>query len=46
MLDELRRERRGLAVALNGEVLPRREWEARELQPDDRVEVLDARAGG
>ncbi|CAB4242644.1 Sulfur transfer protein involved in thiamine biosynthesis [Methylacidimicrobium sp. AP8] len=33
-------------VELNKEVLPRREWSVRRLQPEDRVEVLRVVAGG
>lgn len=33
-------------VELNKEVLPRREWDERQLQPEDRVEVLRVVAGG
>ena len=37
---------RGIAVAVNGEVVPRSQWEARILSDDDRVEVLTAAQGG
>ena len=37
---------RGIAVAVNGEVVPRSAWEATGLQPGDRVEVLTAAQGG
>jgi sulfur carrier protein len=37
--------RRGVAVALNGEVVPRAEWN-RPLADGDRVEVLTATQGG
>ncbi|MDD4932883.1 MAG: sulfur carrier protein ThiS [Methylacidiphilaceae bacterium] len=33
-------------VELNKEVLPRREWAERRLEPGDRVEVLRVVAGG
>lgn len=36
----------GVAVALNGEVVPRTEWSGRRLRSHDRVEVLAARGGG
>ncbi|MEU6858999.1 sulfur carrier protein ThiS [Glycomyces sp. NPDC046736] len=36
---------RGIAVALNGEVVPRSEWD-RPLQDGDTVEVLTATQGG
>ncbi len=37
---------RGIAVALNGEVVPRSAWDATGLRPGDRVEVLTAAQGG
>jgi sulfur carrier protein len=37
--------RRGVAVALNGEVVPRSEWD-RPLADGDAVEVLTATQGG
>ncbi|HEY1093532.1 MAG TPA: sulfur carrier protein ThiS [Glycomyces sp.] len=37
--------RRGIAVALNGEVVPRSEWD-RPLTDGDAVEVLTATQGG
>lgn len=37
---------RGVAVAVNGEVVRRAEWETTELRADDRVEVLHAIGGG
>ncbi len=40
------RRRRGTAVALNGEVIPRGLWVSTELSENDRVEVLDAIGGG
>ena len=44
----LGRDRRGLglAVAVNGQIVPRAEWPEHELSPDDRVEVLHAIGGG
>lgn len=38
--------RAGVAVALNGEVIPRAVWESTEVRDDDRVEVLHAIGGG
>jgi sulfur carrier protein len=38
--------RRGVAVAVNGEVVPRSEWSATRLGPDDVVEILNAVGGG
>jgi sulfur carrier protein len=36
----------GCAVAVNDEVVPRREWSERGVAPGDRVEVLTAAQGG
>ena len=37
---------RGIAVALNGTVVPRSEWATTQLESDDRIEILTAVAGG
>ena len=37
---------RGIAVAVNGEVVPRSAWDSTDLRPGDRVEVLTAAQGG
>lgn len=37
---------RGVAVAVNGEVVARGRWDATTLAEDDRVEVLTAIGGG
>jgi sulfur carrier protein len=37
---------RGVAVAVNGEVVPRRSWESTAVDAGDRVEVLTATQGG
>jgi sulfur carrier protein len=37
---------RGVAVAVDGEVVPRAEWESRLLAEGARVEVLRAMQGG
>ena len=39
-------ERRRVAVARNGEVVPRIAWEATRIEDGDRIEVLVAVAGG
>jgi sulfur carrier protein len=39
-------DRRGIAVALEGEVVPRGRWAATALADGQRVEVLEARQGG
>jgi sulfur carrier protein len=37
---------RGVAVALNGEVVPRGSWRERQVADGDRVEALTAMQGG
>ena len=39
-------ESRGVAVAVDGEVIRRAEWEKRKLQSDQSVEVVRAVQGG
>jgi sulfur carrier protein len=43
---EPERWERGIAVALNGEVLPKAAWDTTVLSDSDRVEVLAAIGGG
>jgi sulfur carrier protein len=38
--------KRGIAVAVNGTVVPRRAWPAAALTPGDRVEIVKPFAGG
>lgn len=38
--------RRGLAVALNEQLLPRREWAGCRLVPGDRLEIVQPLSGG
>lgn len=38
--------RRGIAVALNGAVVPRRAFAETRLSPGDAVEIIQARQGG
>jgi sulfur carrier protein len=38
-------EGRGVAVAIDGEVVPRRDWNE-PVRPDQRIEVLQAVQGG
>jgi len=40
------REARGVAVALDGEVVPRAQWRSTPLTEGDQVEVLRAVQGG
>ena len=41
-----REDERGIAVAVEGEVVPRAEWEARMLAEGESVEVVHAVQGG
>lgn len=44
--ESARRAGRGVAVALNGEVVPRGRWGMTQVEENDRVEVLTAIGGG
>ena len=46
LVAELTEARRGVAVAVNGEVVPRSGWADADLRDGDRVEVLSAAQGG
>lgn len=46
LLAELVVPARGVAVAVNGEVVRRADWSERQLAEGDRVEVLTAAQGG
>ncbi len=46
LVAELAPVERGVAVAVNGAVIPRGVWESTELRDADRVEVLTAVQGG
>ena len=37
---------RGVAVAVNGEIVPRAEWPSHHVESGDRVEALSAMQGG
>ena len=37
---------RGIAVARNGEVVPRSAWETTTLAPEDRIDIVGAVQGG
>jgi sulfur carrier protein len=39
-------DKKGVAVAVNGAVVPRGDWAARELAEADRVLVIQATQGG
>jgi sulfur carrier protein len=39
-------DQRGIAVALNGAVVPRAAWPQTALKPGDSVEIVRARQGG
>ena len=46
LLDELGVEPRGVAVAVDGEVVPRRSWADRALACGEHVEILSIAQGG
>lgn len=46
LVDELCGSRRGIAVALDGEVVPRSAWSVTQLVAGHRVEIVGAAAGG
>ena len=46
MVDSLGKGRKGVAVAVNDEVVPRSRWDSTALRDHDRVEVLTASQGG
>jgi sulfur carrier protein len=46
LVARLTRAQRGVAVAVNGEVVPRSRWTGTQLRDGDRVEVLTAAQGG
>jgi sulfur carrier protein len=46
LVDEIGCGTKGVAVAVNDEVVPRSTWSARALVEGDRVEVLKAAQGG
>lgn len=39
-------QRRGIAVALNGALVPRGAWDTTTLSPGDRIEIVRAAVGG
>jgi len=46
LVGQLTRSLRGVAAAVNGEVVPRRAWPATQLADCDAVEVVTAVQGG
>ncbi len=36
----------GLAVAINGQVVPKNQWAATKIHPDDEIEIIHAVQGG
>jgi sulfur carrier protein len=46
LVREVTSQDKGIAAALNGEVLPRRAWPGRALADRDEVEVVTAVQGG
>jgi sulfur carrier protein len=46
LIGRLDLDRRGLAVALNGEVVPRSTWSVQPVADGDQVEILTIAQGG
>ncbi|RLP97740.1 sulfur carrier protein ThiS [Micromonospora sp. CV4] len=46
LVSDVAPQQRGVAVAVNGEVVPRAGWSTTVLRDGDRVEVLTAAQGG
>ena len=46
LMSTLNQPARGIAVAINREVLPRATWQTRRLNAGDRVEIVKAIGGG
>jgi sulfur carrier protein len=46
LLGELGVEPRGIAVAINGEIVRRSQWSSTFIGVDDHVEIVTAAAGG
>jgi sulfur carrier protein len=46
LVSDIAPQQRGVAVAVNGEVVPRTSWSTTALRDGDRVEVLTAAQGG
>ena len=46
IVDGMGKGRRGVAVAVNDEVVPRSRWDKTALRDHDRVEILTASQGG
>ena len=46
LLEEKAIDARGIAIALNGSVVPRAAWRETTLKPGDAIEIVRARQGG
>lgn len=46
LIDQLATGRSGIAVALNGDIVPAGEWDVRRFHEGDRIDVLTAAQGG
>lgn len=46
LLDQVEIDPKGVAIALDGDVVPRSRWPATTLQPGAHVEIVTAAAGG
>lgn len=46
LIPQVTGQQAGIAVAVNGEVVPRRAWQATSLADDDAIEIVTAVQGG
>lgn len=46
LVDMFVADRRGVAVAVNGQVVTRSQWDSQKLNNNDSIEVLSIAAGG
>ncbi len=46
MLEKIEQDKPGVAVALNQQVVARSQWSTQQLEPNDKVTLFQAIAGG
>ena len=46
LVGELTEHTSGVAAAVGGEVVPRKQWAATQIEDDDRIEIVTAVQGG
>jgi sulfur carrier protein len=46
LIDQLELTGQRIAIEVNGEIVPRSEYAKRQIEPDDRVEIIHAVGGG